>query len=300
MVEKRIGDIRIVGYSLAGEETVLAVPELNICFDPGRAPPEIIPIDNLCLSHGHMDHAAGVAYYLSQRGFVGNAPGRVIVHRQLAQHVQRLMSVWADLEGHHSPGVIAGVVGGDEVLLRRNLVLRVFDVVHSYGSLGFAVVEKRHKLKAEYTDLTGPQLVELKKRGVDIHNHVEKPLIAYCGDTAVGDFLDLEHVRNAEIILLECTFFIAEHVSRARAGRHIHVRDLVDVLGRLNNPNVVLTHLTRRTSLREAKAILDNSISPEDRKRVSILMDRPRRSPGSSRMRHNSEMRNPPGLSAES
>ena len=106
MVEKRVGGIRILGYSLAGEETVLAVPELNICFDAGRAPREIIPIDNLCLSHGHMDHAAGVAYYLSQRGFVGNAPGRIIVHRQLAQHVQRLMSVWADLEGHHSPGVI--------------------------------------------------------------------------------------------------------------------------------------------------------------------------------------------------
>ena len=34
-------------------------------------------IDNLCLTHGHMDHAAGVAYYLSQRHFVGNSPGRV-------------------------------------------------------------------------------------------------------------------------------------------------------------------------------------------------------------------------------
>lgn len=277
IVDKQIAGMRILGYSLAGEETVIAVPELNVCFDPGRAPPEIISIDNLCLSHGHMDHAAGVAYYLSQRAFVGNSPGRVLVHRQLAHHVQRLMGVWADLEGHPSPGVIEGVVGGDQIEIRRNLVVRTFDVVHCVGALGFAVVERRHKLKPEYADYTGPQLVELKKRGIEIHYHTEMPLVAHCGDTAAGDFLDLDYVRNAKVLLLECTFFAAEHVSRARKGRHIHVCDLPDILRRLNNPNVVLTHLTRRTSIREAKAILGACLPAEELERVSILMDRPRR-----------------------
>ena len=294
MVEKRIGGVRIQGYSLAGEETVIAVPELNVCFDPGRAPPEIIPIDNLCLTHGHMDHAAGVAYYLSQRGFVGISPGRIIVHRHLARHVQRLMGVWADLEGHPSPGLIEGVSGGDEISIRRNLVVRVFDVVHVYGSLGFAIVEKRHKLKAEYADRTGPQLVELKKKGIEIHRHTEVPLVAYCGDTAVGDFLDLPEVCNAGVILLECTFFNSDHVSRARAGRHIHVRDLPDILRRLDSPNVVLMHLTRRTGIREAKAILGNSLSATDLERVSILMDRPRRGFRPGRAQSDTAVRQPP------
>ncbi|MCP4589832.1 MAG: hypothetical protein GY842_03735 [bacterium] len=279
MVEKRIGGVKVQGYSLAGEETVIAVPELNVCFDPGRAPAEIIPIDNLCVSHGHMDHAAGVAYYLSQRSFVGNAPGRVIIHRRFAQDVQRLMAVWADLEGHPSPGVIQGVVDGEEVTLRRNLVLRAFDVRHSDGALGFAVVEKRHKLRPELAEHTGPQLVELKKQGVDIHVHREVSLAAYCGDTAVGDYLYLDHVRNARVLFLECTFFTQEHVTRARAGRHIHVRDLREVLPRLNGEHIVLVHLTRRTGLGEAKAILRNTVSPADLERITILMDRPRRHP---------------------
>ncbi|MCK4660799.1 MAG: hypothetical protein KAV82_14865 [Phycisphaerae bacterium] len=294
MVDKRIGNVRILGYSIAGEETAIAVPELNVAFDPGRAPAEIIPLDNLCVSHGHMDHAAGIAYYLSQRGFLGIAPGRVIIHRGLAQHVQRLMGVWADLEGHHSPGLIEGVAGGDEIALRRNLVLRIFDVVHCAGALGFAVVEKRHKLKSEFADHTGPQLVELKKKGVDIHHHIEAPLVAYCGDTAVGDFLDLPSVRNAEVLLLECTFFAAEHVSRARAGRHIHVRDLPVILRRLNNPNVVLTHLTRRTGMREAKVALRNCLSAADLERVTILMDRPPYRPRHPRGRSLGEDHKPP------
>ena len=63
LVHKTLGRIKILGFSLAGEETVVAVPEYNVCFDIGRAPREVISIDNVCLSHGHMDHAAGVAYW---------------------------------------------------------------------------------------------------------------------------------------------------------------------------------------------------------------------------------------------
>ena len=37
LVEKKIGDICLVGFSLAGEETVIAAPEYNVCFDVGRA-----------------------------------------------------------------------------------------------------------------------------------------------------------------------------------------------------------------------------------------------------------------------
>jgi len=104
LVHKEVGGIRVVGFSLGGEETVVGVPEYSTCFDIGRAPREIISIDNVCLSHGHMDHAAGIAYYFSQRAFLGNSPGRVIAHHGLAPHIQALMAVWADIEGHPSPG----------------------------------------------------------------------------------------------------------------------------------------------------------------------------------------------------
>ena len=58
MNKRRVGSYAMEAYSLAGEETVVGFPELNVCFDVGRAPREIISIDHLCLSHGHMDHAA--------------------------------------------------------------------------------------------------------------------------------------------------------------------------------------------------------------------------------------------------
>lgn len=277
LIKKQVGGMEIIGFSVAGVETVVAVPELNVCFDAGRAPTEIISIDNLCLTHGHMDHAAGLAYYLSQRGFIGTSPGRIIVPRPLAQPVQALMAVWADIEGHHSAGQILAVEPGQDVTLRRNLLVRPFAVDHGAAALGYSVIEVRHKLKPEYRDLNGPQLVELKKKGVEIQEYLQVPLVAYCGDTALGAFLDDPMVRDARVLVVECTFYDADHVTRARAGRHIHVRDLPELMRRVKSPDVLLTHVSQRTDLRVAMRLAAEVLPPDDHARITFLMDRPAR-----------------------
>ena len=70
-----VEDLDILGYSVAGEETVVGLPQLDVCFDIGKAPDQVIPINHVLLTHGHMDHAAGIAYYLSQRNFCGMSAG---------------------------------------------------------------------------------------------------------------------------------------------------------------------------------------------------------------------------------
>jgi len=277
MIEKRVGDLLLVGYSVAGVESVVAAPELNVCFDIGRAPAEVISLDTVCLSHGHMDHSAGVAYYFSQRTFIGNAPGRVLAPRRLAQPLQALMAVWADIEGHPSPGQIVGVEPGEDVPLRRDLFIRPFGVNHGAQALGYAVVEARHKLKPEYLDLSGPQLVELKRRGEVIERRIEVPLVAYCGDTALGKFLELDHVRNARVLLIECTFYERDHLSRAREGRHIHACDLRELVSQVRSPHIVLTHVSQRTDLRFARQVATESMDETDLPRISFLMERPPR-----------------------
>ncbi len=279
LIQKELAGIRLLGFSLAGEETVIAAPEHNVCFDVGRAPREVVSIDNVCLTHGHMDHAAGVAYYFSQRHFVGNAPGRVIVHRGLAQPIQTLMAVWSEIEGHPSPGQVIGIEHLQEVAIRRDLLVRAFDVNHSQHSLGFSLIESRHKLKEEYQGKSGPQLVALKKQGVEIERRFEVSLLTCTGDTAVGRFLDLEFVQKSRAFVVECTFFDDEHVSRARAGRHVHVQDFPRILDAVQEAQIMITHLTRRTDLRRAKRILQTIVKPNDFERICFLMDRPPRTP---------------------
>ena len=273
--------LRIQGCSLAGEESFFVVPELNLAFDVGCSPREVIAVDHVFLSHGHMDHAAGLAYYFAQRMFVDNAPGNLYLAPELVAPAQKLLRVWADIDGHEPPANIHAVIPGEDVTIRRDLIVRPFTVNHPcrrhdrsvVEGLGFAAIEVRRKLKPEYEGLTGPQIVELKKKGVEVTRRIEIPLVTYCGDTGPGDFLDLEYVCRAKVLLLECTFVEADHFDRARAGGHMHIRDLVENLPRLHNERILLTHLSRRTLLSEARRILKRELGDLTDERVTFLMD---------------------------
>lgn len=274
LAECNVANIALVGYSMAGEETVIAAPEFNVIFDIGRAPQDLINLDHVLLTHGHMDHAAGIAYYFSQRNFLGNPAGTVVLPRPLAAPVRRLMQAWAEIEGHPSPANIVPADPGEDYMLRRNLFARAFAVTHGAPSLGFTIVEKRHKLKPEFASHSGRELAELKRKGVAIETNIEVPLLAYCADTALGDWLDLPHVSQAKVVILECTFFDPDHVVRARAGRHMHAIDMPEAMRRLKTEHVVLSHISRRTSMGMAKRVLRKLLRKEDFERLTFLMDR--------------------------
>lgn len=283
-------NLRIVGFSLAGEETWIVLPELNVGFDVGRAPREVVGTDHIFLTHGHMDHAAGVAYYFAQRWFVDNQPGNLYVSEALRDPIARLLRVWSEIDGLEAPANLHTIKPGVDVVLRRDLIVRPFEVNHSTarsrtrggaGAFGFAAIEVRQKLKDEFQGLTGPQLVDAKRRGEEITRRVELPLVTFCGDTGPGAFFDLDYVKDAMVLLLECTFLDRDHVDRARAGGHIHLSDLRAIVPRLNNERILLTHLSRRTSLADAKALLRQELGDEAMERVSFLMEhRPRRTRG--------------------
>ena len=160
-----IDNLEIIGYSVAGEETVVAIPQLDVCFDIGKAPDQVIPINNVLLTHGHMDHAAGLAYYLSQRNFCGISAGTILAPQNLLGPMRDIIDAWSKLDGSNIPAKLVGVKPGDEYQIKPNLVARAFPTKHTRGSVGFTVIEKRKKLKPEYSGLTGPQIVELKKQG---------------------------------------------------------------------------------------------------------------------------------------
>ncbi len=272
-----IDDLEIIGYSVAGEETVVAMPQLDVCFDIGKAPDQIISINNILLTHGHMDHAAGIAYYLSHRKFCGMPAGTILAPENLLQPIRDIIKAWGWLDGNKIPVKLVGVKPGDEYQIKPNLFARVFPTKHSKGSVGFSVIEKRKKLKQEYIGLTGPQIVELKKQGIEIDNPLEIPIVSYLGDTQYVDFSQLKYIAESKILIAECTFYEDEHSGRASAGKHMHIDDFTTLLKNLNNEHIVVTHTTLRTPMREIRKILKNALPKEKYEKVILFMDKRRR-----------------------
>ena len=273
LAQLEIDGLEIIGYSVAGEETVVAVPQLDVCFDIGKAPDQVISVGHVLLTHGHMDHAAGIAYYLSHRKFCGQSPGTVLAPANITGHIQQILDAWGRLDGNTIPVELVGVKPGDEYQIKPNLVTRVFPTKHTRGAVGFAVIEKRKKLKKEYFGLTGPQIVELKKQGIAIDTPLEVPLVSYLGDTQYVDFSQLDYIANSRILIAECTFYEDEHAGRAEAGRHMHIDEFGPLLERMNNEHILITHLTQRTSISEARKILQEKLPSSVQKKVILLMD---------------------------
>ncbi|HRK30626.1 MAG TPA: MBL fold metallo-hydrolase [Tepidisphaeraceae bacterium] len=267
------GTFHLIGYSVGGEETVVQAPEFNVCFDFGRCPFFALTSDIVCLSHSHMDHIAGIGYYLSQRHFQGMKPGMILLPREIERPVDALLRAWRDVERQATPYELVPMSPGQLFEVRRDFGIRALATHHGGPSLGYALISIREKLKPELAGLSGPELVKMKKRGEEIQYRTEIPTIAFLGDTTAGPVFEDPDVQNAQVLVTECTFFDDIHRTKAKAGRHLHVDDFARIVPKLKNEFIIITHVSRRTGLRRAKSVLRRRIGDEQMKRIHFLMD---------------------------
>src|SRR5437868_5608851 len=172
----KLGPLHLIGYSVAGEESVVQVPELDVCFDIGRAPYFALTSNIICISHGHMDHLAGIAYYLSQRHFQGMKPGTILLPADIARFVDEMLRAWRNIERQRTPYTLVPMEPGKVHEVRRDFVIRALETHHGGPSVGYSLVSVREKLRPEFHGKTSPELVALKKQGVEIQYRLEVPL----------------------------------------------------------------------------------------------------------------------------
>jgi ribonuclease Z len=265
--------VHVLGYSVAGEETVCQIPELNVCFDIGRCPHFALTSDIICLSHGHMDHIAGLPYYLSQRYFQGMKPGTILLPREMERPVEAMLRAFRDVERQNTPYKLIPMSAGQTYELRRDFVIRAMATHHGGVSLGYSLISVREKLKPEYMGTPGPELAKMRRGGVEIQYKIEVPLVTFLGDTSAGEVFANPDVVNAEILITEVTFFDPAHKPKAKAGRHLHVDQFVELVPKLKNKHIVVTHVTRRTGIRRAKQMLRKRLGDEMMTNIVFLMD---------------------------
>ena len=277
--EARLGFVysapfRIQGISVAGEQAVVHVPELDLVLDIGLCPRPALASPTVALSHAHMDHVAGLPYWFSQRHFQ-KMPGtaRCLAHPKMVDPLRRMMASWVDLERQRTPHEIVPIEPDGEFQIRPNVFVRAIEVSHTTPALAFVVIERRSKLREEFHGLSQDRLRELRAEGHEITRTTEIPLVAYTGDTEPGDFLLRDEFRRARVVVSECTFFEDEHRDRARIGKHLHIEDFRPLLDAWTAQDVVIVHVSRRTLMPFARTRIEEIAGPERAGRVHLLMD---------------------------
>jgi ribonuclease Z len=279
----------VQGISVAGEQTVIQIPELDVAFDIGQCTRAVLSVPTIALSHAHMDHVGGLPYWFSQRYFqkIGGEThmpdksgdgkpkppvGRCVCHPELEQPLRGMMRAWEPLERQRTPFEILPIAPEESIELKNNVLLRAIETRHTVPSLGFSVLERRSKLKDEFRDLPQEKLRELRSRGIEITRQLEIPLVAYTGDTAPGEYLVRDEFAEAKIMIAECTFFEPGHGERARTGMHMHIDDIVRLLPVWKAEAIVLVHASRRTTIHYARERIAELAGPHA-DRIHLLMD---------------------------
>lgn len=264
---------RVQGISVAGEATTIQIPELDLTFDMGSCPRAMLASKYAVISHGHMDHVGGLAYWCSQRRFQGMGTGTIVCDARIADDVHTMMTGFNKLERQKTPYELITLEPDTPLEIKNNVFLQGFHTEHTSPSMGYSVIERRTKLREEFVGLPQEKLRELKERGTEITRTLHIPLVAYLGDTSPGAHLIREDVLNAQVVICECTFFEPEHKERAKIGMHLHADDIAEWLRVLRCEHLVLIHVSRRTNLTYARQRIAELVDPAAAERILFLMD---------------------------
>ena len=227
--EYKYKNYRFLGCSEGGVYTTMGLPQYKLVFDIGVGHTKLTEYQRLLLTHGHLDHSSGIAYYISQRALRRLDPPDIYCPPELADPLKRIFDIWAEIEGFEAGYNLHPVQYDQYYKLQGNVYFKAIPSIHRVPSNGYAILEKTRKLKDEFQDLPGHEIAVLKQKRDDLFYDHENPVVTFSGDTQIEFVLQNEIVRRSKILFLECTYVDEKRpVERARQWGHIHLFEIAE------------------------------------------------------------------------
>ncbi len=132
-------EIELTGYSVAGVTTSLVFHAADICFDVGQGLPFQVPITNIAITHGHLDHAAGLPYLLGQKAMHSVRRPNIYMPQSLVSPMSEILNLWAKIEGHVYSFNLEGLAADETRDLKGKFYLKPFRTFHRVDSQGYTV-----------------------------------------------------------------------------------------------------------------------------------------------------------------
>jgi ribonuclease Z len=209
----------LLGTSLAAKATAFAVPDLGVALDLGRLTPHLAEQPTVLLSHGHLDHLAGVLAYLNLRArFHQQEPTALYGPAEVMEPLKRALEVMPGMESVRKrmrlEVVLRSVAPEEEVALPCGRA-RAFALDHGVPTLGWAI--------------TLPE--------------ARRPSLVFAADSTTEPFLARPELLDAEVAIVECTFMGPNRRFAAELSGHTHLQEWEALAPRLQCGLLILAHL---------------------------------------------------------
>ena len=239
--------LTIEGYSRAAVQSYWRVQELKLGFDLGAHPWAFMSTASWFISHTHLDHVAALPVYIARRRMMKMEPPTIYLPEQAVDGVDRILKLFTRLDRGRLPCQLVGLKPGDEVEMSREHVVTVSATAHRVPSLGFVVWERRRKLKAEFQDLPGDKIRDLRLAGTEVTEERRMPRLAYVGDSSPEGLDNCPAMYEAQVLITEMTFVAARHrKEKIHKFGHMHLDDIVARRDRFKNELIIAAHFSTR------------------------------------------------------
>lgn len=246
------------GFSVAALRTNFYIKELAIMLDAGMSSPNYC-IDYIFVTHCHSDHTANVAFHIYSARENSNkmqiySPKEAV--KRINSYIISAYRMSCDLDDSIKDEDlyvnryynINPVVPEDRIELtikNRKYSVEVIKCYHSVPCVGYGFIEKRTKLKEEYLKLSGKEIGELRKKGVEINYEKEHYILCFLGDTSKEIFVE-EKIKKYRSVMIECTFLYEDDVEQADKTCHMHWKYLEDYIKVNTQQTFILYHFSQR------------------------------------------------------
>lgn len=263
------------GLSLSGIRTAVALPDLSLSFDVAQGYPFLLTLKKFFVTHGHLDHAAGIPYIISQKAMTRQPRPVFYMPPSLVEPMTRIMRTWEEIEEHRYEFDFVATRPDDRIELNPQWVMKAFPAVHRIEALGYTLFERRKRLAPAFRSLPRDEIARQARSGIEVNETEELPVLSFTGDTRI-EFLDQRPwIRDSKLLLMECTYLDErKSVAHARDWGHLHLDELIARLDDIRSAKIVLIHLSSRYTTAEARSILDRRIPREHRDRIEIFPGR--------------------------
>ncbi|PQO36965.1 metal-dependent hydrolase [Blastopirellula marina] len=257
--------LTIEGYSRAAVQTYWRIPEMKLGFDLGLQPWDFMGTATWFVSHAHLDHIAALPVYVSRRRLMKMPPPVIYMPEVAVGPALQVLKAFSRLDRGKMPCTIHPVLPGAEIELSRELIVNAYETKHTVPSVGYVVSQRRRKLKAEYQELPGDQIRDLRLGGTEVTEEHRHPMLAYLGDSRAEAMDNNPQFYEADILIMEMTFVSPEHrKEKIHKMGHIHLDDVVARQDRFQNKMIIASHFSTRYNNRQiqehVKAKLPNML----------------------------------------